>query len=177
MISKAQLKIIMPFATEANLEKYCQPLNEAMVKYEINNHKRIAAFIAQLAHESGSFRYVEELATGKDYDTGTKAVSLGNTLEADGDGERYKGRGLIQITGKTNYERVSKALGIDFLSEPEKLELPLFATESAAWFWKSRGLNELADIDDFTRITKRINGGLNGFAQRLEFWERAKLAL
>ncbi len=172
MISKEQLHEIMPFATGENLEKFTEPINEAMQKFEINTPLRIAAFIAQIAHESGSFRYVKELATGEAYE-GRK--DLGNSEK--GDGVRFKGRGLIQITGRTNYQLVSKAIGMDFVLSPEKLEWPLYAVESAAWWWKMRGLNELADSQDFQKITKRINGGFNGIAERQAFYARAKQTL
>lgn len=171
------LKACLPFASQANIAKYLDPLNKAMEKFEINTPKRQAAFLAQLAHESGSLKYVRELASGEDYDTGSKAASLGNTPEADGDGQRYKGRGLIQITGLANYKAVSKALDFDFVKDPEKLEMPAPACFSAAWFWYSRGLNALADAGDFRKITKKINGGYNGLKDRVEHYHRCQKAL
>jgi putative chitinase len=155
-------------------------LVNAMEKFEINTPKRQAAFLAQVAHESGSLKYVEEIASGDAYDT---RVDLGNTPERDGDGARYKGRGLIQITGKANYAAVGKALQYDFVKHPEGLEMPGAASMSAAWFWKSRGLNELADVDDFLKISVKINGrnkktGLpNGWEDRQRKWAVAKKAL
>lgn len=174
MISFTQLKQCLPFASDVNLNKYIEPLNKAMIKYQINTPKRIAAFLAQIAHESGSFKYVEEIASGDAYDT---RVDLGNTPEKDGDGRKYKGRGLLQCTGLANYKAVSKALNYDFVNKPEDLELPGPACFSAAWFWSTRGLNELADKDDFNRITKKINGGYNGLKDRYEHWERCKKVL
>ncbi len=171
------LKACLPFASPANIAKYLDPLNQAMEKFEINTPKRQAAFLAQIAHESGSFKYVRELASGEDYDTGSKAASLGNTPEADGDGQRYKGRGLIQITGRANYKAVSKALEFDFIKEPEKLELPGPACFSAAWFWHSRGLNALADSGDFRKITRKINGGYTHYEDRVNHWNTCKKAL
>lgn len=135
-----------------------------MLQYEINTKLRIAAFIAQLAHESGCFRYVRELASGKAYE-GRK--DLGNTVE--GDGVKFKGRGLIQITGKSNYKNASLALFNDLrlLSNPELLEVPEYAVKSACWFWSVWAkLNDEADKGDFKTITKRINGGLNGWGDR-----------
>lgn len=164
----------MPFAKPANILKFAEPLRLAMDKYSINTPKRMAAFLAQVAHESGSLKYVKEIASGEAYDT---RVDLGNTPEKDGDGTKYKGRGLIQITGVTNYKAVGKELGFDFIKEPEKLELPGAASLSAAWFWSKKGLNELADIDAFEKITKRINGGLNGFEDRKAHWARCNSAL
>jgi putative chitinase len=104
---------------------------------------------------------------------------LGNTPEADGDGQRFRGRGLIQITGRRNYLACSQALFGDdrLLLQPQLLEQVQWACESAAWFWQSNGLNELADKDQFTTITRRINGGLNGLEDRLRLWARAKAVL
>ena len=91
-----------------------------------------------------------------------------------GDGKKYAGRGLIQITGRANYEAFSKAVGKDFTATPELLETPEYAVMTACWFWQSKGLNKYADNGDFTTLTKRINGGVNGLADRQQFWERAK---
>ncbi len=127
-------------------------------------------------------RYVRELGSDQylsKYDTGPLAVRLGNTADADGDGQKYRGRGLIQVTGRRNYLICSQALFGDerLLLQPELLEQPQWAAESAAWFWHSNGLNELADNDQFTTITRRINGGLNGLEERLRLWTRAKAVL
>lgn len=172
MITESQLKACLPYATDANIKKYLSPLNLTLEKYEINTPKRQAAFIAQLAHESGSFKYVEEIASGEAYE-GRK--DLGNTQP--GDGVRFKGRGLIQITGRTNYEALGVALNYDFIKEPEALEKPGAATLSAGWFWYKTKLNELADAGDFKKITKRINGGFNGLKDRAEHWYRCQKAL
>lgn len=185
MISKEQLLSIMPSVTVANLEKFLQPLNEAMEKWEINTPRRQAMFLAQLAHESGSFRYVRELADGKAYE-GRK--DLGNIQT--GDGPKYKGRGLIQITGRSNYEKYFASVGLPATSDPTLLEGAVHATNSAGWFWKTRGLNEIADAPDgsvFTRkginydsfhwVTLKINGGLNGIADRQRHYQNAKIAL
>lgn len=104
---------------------------------------------------------------------------MGNTPEADGDGQRYRGRGLIQITGHNNYLRCSLALFGDerLLRTPELLELPQWAAESAAWFWWVNGLSLLADKEQFNTITRRINGGLNGLEDRLQLWGRARAVL
>lgn len=102
---------------------------------------------------------------------------MGNTPEADGDGQKYRGRGLIQITGHDNYERCGEALGLDLLSQPELLELPQHAATSAAWFWQQAGLNPLADRGEFNAITRKINGGLNGLADRLALWAKAREVL
>ena len=157
-------------------------LNATFVRYEINSVLRAAAFLAQIGHESGELRYVRELGSDtylSKYDTGTLAARLGNTPEADGDGQRYRGRGLIQITGRSNYRQCSLGLFGDerLLELPELLEQPQWAAESAAWFWERGGLNALADRDEFNSITRRINGGLNGLQDRLQLWARARAVL
>lgn len=176
MITLDQLRQIIPFAGP-RAAVFVVPINEAMDEFGIDAPARQAAFIAQIAHESGSLRYVRELASGEAYDTGRLAERLGNTPEADGDGQRYRGRGLIQITGASNYRACGLALGLDLLANPELLEQPNHACRSAAWFWGSRGLNALADAGDFERITRKINGGLNGLADRLAFYQRASEVL
>lgn len=169
MISKEQLHSIMVNATAENLEKFAQPLSETMEKYNINSPQRMSCFLAQLAHESGCLRYVKELADGKAYE-GRK--DLGN-IES-GDGPRFKGRGLIQITGRLNYSTLSKEFGQDFVAHPELLEGPVWATMSAGWFWNAHQLNVPADVMDFLRITRRINGGTNGMEDRLKYFALAK---
>lgn len=166
------LKQIMPYATIENCKKFAPHLSKAMDEYEINKPRRIAAFLAQLAHESGSLKYVEEIASGEAYE-GRK--DLGNI--EPGDGKRFKGRGLIQITGRANYAALSKELNYDFIKHPEDLEKPGAASYSAAWFWWSRHLNTLADIDAFEKITRLINGGLNGIDDRKKHYARAKKVL
>lgn len=161
---------------------FISSLNLAMLNRQINTPQRAAAFLAQIGHESGELHYVRELGSDQylsKYDTGSLAARLGNTAEADGDGQMYRGRGLIQITGRRNYMACSQALFGDdrLLRQPQLLEQPQWACESAAWFWQSNGLNELADKGQFTTITRRINGGLNGLDDRLQLWARAKAVL
>lgn len=148
----------------------------ACIEFEITAPARLAAFLAQVGHESGGFVYTREIwgptEAQKRYE-GRK--DLGNTQP--GDGSRYRGRGLIQITGRANYEAVANALGIDCVSRPELLERPEFAARASAWWWANRGCNELADAGDFVALTRRINGGTNGLADRMERWERAKEVL
>ena len=167
-----QLREICPSVGSLKLQKYLDDLNAAMEEFGITTPARQAAFIAQLAHESGGFRYVKELASGEAYEG---RADLGN-VEA-GDGVRFKGRGLIQITGRANYKACGEALGLDLLGTPEALEEPQNACRSAAWFWDSRSLNELADAGDFRKITKRINGGYTGWDDRVAYYERAKQVL
>lgn len=180
-ITTQQIQLIMPNARR-QAGVFVSALNAAMAHQQINTPKRQAAFLAQLGHESGQLLYVRELGSDQylsKYDTGNLAVKLGNTPEADGDGQRYRGRGLIQITGRNNYLRCSLALFGDerLLRTPELLELPQWAAESAAWFWWVRELNALADRGEFEVITRKINGGLNGLADRLQLWERARAVL
>lgn len=172
-LKKEDLLQVMPYAKE-RIDKFIAPLIRYCKEYGIDTEERFCAFLAQVAHESGEFRYVRELASGQAYDTGRLAARLGNTPEADGDGQRYKGRGLIQITGRDNYKRCGKALGLDLIANPELLEKPDYAVASACWYWHSHRLNDLADFGEFETITRRINGGLNGYQDRCKYWDRAK---
>jgi predicted chitinase len=167
-VSVEQLRQIMPNLSQEKAEAYLPYLNEAMAEANIDTPERQAAFLAQLAHESGEFRYMEEIASGEAYE-GRK--DLGNT--EPGDGKRFKGRGPIQLTGRANYQAASEALGIDLVNNPTRAADPDVGFRTAAWFWTTRGLNELADSGDFLGITKRINGGTNGLADRQAYYERA----
>ncbi|WP_122543980.1 glycoside hydrolase family 19 protein [Pseudomonas viridiflava] len=174
-ITRQQLLQILPDAHPV-AAAFVPLLNTAMGKYQIITRLRIAAFLAHVGHESGHLRYVRELGGSaylSKYDTGKLAERLGNTPEADGDGQRYRGRGLIQITGRANYAECGEALGLDLIHHPELLEQPEHAAMSAAWYWSSRGLNSLADMRDIRTITRRINGGTNGLAEREAIYERA----
>jgi putative chitinase len=176
-----QLQQILPNA-RSQAGVFISALNSAMDGHGINTPKRSAAFLAQVGHESGQLHYVRELGGDQylsKYDTGTLAVRLGNTPALDGDGQKYRGRGLIQVTGRHNYRQCSLGLFGDerLLASPELLEQPQWAAESAAWFWGQNGLNELADRDQFNSITRRINGGLNGLQDRLQLWARARAVL
>ncbi|POA58733.1 MULTISPECIES: glycoside hydrolase family 19 protein [unclassified Pseudomonas] len=180
-ITEEQLLKIMPNARR-QAGVFVSPLNAAMARRQIDTPKRQAAFLAQIGHESGQLQYVRELGNDQylsKYDTGTLAARLGNTLEADGDGQRYRGRGLIQVTGRSNYRQCSLGLFGDerLLELPELLEQAQWAAESAAWFWERAGLNALADRDEFNAITRRINGGLNGLEDRRQLWGRARSVL
>lgn len=160
------------------LQPYCNHFVEACKEFEINTPNRIAAFMAQIIHESGSFRYMEEVASGEDYDIKKNpklARTLGNVNE--GDGKKFKGRGVIQLTGRFNYRKAGNTLGLPLEAQPELAALPENAFRIAGWFWKTNGLNELADKQDFVTITKRINGGVNHLADRLKHWGRCKKVL
>jgi putative chitinase len=167
LVTATELKRIFPLAG-ARVDTFCAPLNIAMGEFEINSPARQASFIAQIGHESGQFRYVRELASGAAYEG---RADLGNTMK--GDGTRFRGRGLIQITGRANYKACGAALGLDLILYPELLEQPMYACRSAGWFWKTHGLNELADAGDQVKVTRRINGGTNGLGERLAYFEIA----
>ena len=169
LISLEQLLAIANQTPAYKLESLIEHLSAAMVRYQINTNLRKAHFIAQIAHESDGFNTTEEYADGSAYEW---RDDLGNTQE--GDGVRFKGRGLIQITGRENYQQVSFALDIDFLNNPPLLEEPCNACLSAGWYWNSRLLNALADSDDIYAITRIINGGFNGIDERIEYLDRAK---
>lgn len=169
MITPDDLCRVMPLLKHSKADTYCEMLNAALREFDIDSPEREAAFLAQLAHESGQLRYWEELATGEAYEG---REDLGNT--EPGDGVRYKGRGPIQITGRANYRAAGEALGVDFEDQPSLAGLPEYGFRIAAWFWNSRKLNALADVDNFRLITKRINGGYNGYTDRLGYWNRAK---
>jgi len=173
-ITENQLNLIYPNSTKQNRDKYLPYLNQYMEEYEINNAERIAAFLAQIGHESAQLKYSEEIASGSAYE-GRK--DLGNVFS--GDGKKYKGRGLIQITGRTNYQKLTDALGVDFINYPQLLKEPEYAVLSAFWYWKDRRLNLYSTLkeSDFKELTRRINGGYNGYSDRLNLWNRAKQVL
>lgn len=183
-ITNEQLKQIYTYSTQANRDKYLPYINQFSSEYNMDTYEAMCAFLAQIGHESGQLRYVEEIASGAAYDTGKKAISLGNTPEADGDGQKYKGRGLIQVTGRRNYDLFNKwvtgtPMGVDFVEEPELLKVPEYAVLSAFWYWDINNLNRYATLkeEDFKKLTKAINGGYNGYADRVNIWNRAKEVL
>ena len=171
--------------------KWLQPLEDTFAKYEINTPKRQAAFIGQCAHESANFKVLQEnlnySAEGlmKTWPSRfpTKEIAdqyarqpakiagkvyngrLGNTSEEEA--AKYLGRGLIQLTGKDNYERCGSSIGVDLVGHPDLLLDPQNAALSAGWFWNKHGLNELADAQEHGMITKRINGGTIGLEDRI----------
>lgn len=145
-----------------------QPLMDACAEFEIDTPLRIAAFLAQAAHESAGFTKTVEMASGEAYEY---RKDLGNTFP--GDGVKHKGRGYFQLTGKANYQLCGQDLGVNLVAFPELLEQPSLAARSAGWFWNKNKLNQLADNKEFERITKRINGGLNGLADRLTRYQAA----
>jgi putative chitinase len=147
-------------------------LEATLIEYEMNTLIRIAHFLAQTCHEAAGFRTTEEFADGSAYE-GRK--DLGNTQP--GDGPRYKGRGLIQLTGRANYVEYGEALGLDLVAQPETAAEPVISLRIACEFWKRHHLNQFADQDDIETITRRINGGLNGLDDRKANLAKAKAAL
>lgn len=150
----------------ARATKWADALTAAMAGGQINTRLRSAAFLAQIGHESGSLVYSKELGGPSYFAKYDGRKDLGNTQP--GDGAKFCGRGLIQVTGRANYAKASQALFGDdrLLRKPDLLEEPMWAAKSAVWFWTSRNLNPLADGAQFTDITKKINGGLNGQEDR-----------
>jgi predicted chitinase len=167
-VSLDQLRQIMPNLSAAKAQEYLPHLNNAMAEAGINTPRQKANFLAQLAHESGQFRYMEEIASGAAYE-GRR--DLGNTQP--GDGTRFKGRGPIQLTGRSNYQAAGRALGLDLVNNPAQAATPEVGFRTAAWFWNTRGLNNLAEQGNFREVTRRINGGFNGLADRQQYYNRA----
>lgn len=171
----------LPIITKVDFDKFAPRskwdlsayLSEACEMYGIISQQQIAAFMAQICHESDGFRTTKEYASGRAYEF---RKDLGNTTK--GDGVKYKGRGLIQITGKSNYAKASQAIfnNDTLITEPNLLELPRYASLVSGWYWKWRNLNRFCDgtEEGFEKLTKAINGGLNGLADRLKHWDRAK---
>jgi putative chitinase len=166
---------IMIHAGRTRVEAFVDPLLQRMTARGIDTARRRAHFLAQVGHESGELRYTEEIASGDAYEG---RLDLGNT--EPGDGRRFKGRGLIQLTGRANYRAFGNAIGIDLLSgdNPQRVATdPALAVDVACWYWQSRGINPLADADNAEAVTRKINGGLNGFADRLRQLDRARFFL
>ena len=203
MVTKEQLLQIIPEMkyTKFSQDDIVKELNILSANL-LNTKLRLAAFIAQTAHESGSYCIAAEnlnysdkglLATFPKYFNATNveeyarnpqkiashvyASRLGNGPEASGEGWNYRGRGFIQITGKDNYTKCGKSIGVDLIANPAYLETIEGAMMSAKWFWEVNNLNEWADKPDFVTLTKRINGGVNGLMERREFYDKATLVL
>ena len=187
-------------ATEANATKFAGALEGAMKEFSINTAERVAMFIAQVMHESGKLAFVSENLNykaeslnavfpkyfknaGRDATQYARqpekianvvyASRMGNGDTASGEGWKFRGRGLIQLTGKDNYTKCGTALGKDLVADPSYLESPEGAARSAAWFWNKNGLNTLADSGDIVTCTKRINGGTIGLEDRKKHYQEA----
>jgi putative chitinase len=176
------LRRVCPYTQPSVLAQRLGPLQRTLELAEANTPMRAAALVAQLAFESAWFRAWVEAPSRvsgqafEAYDPPNKVARiLGNTVA--GDGARYKGRGFIQLTGRSNYAAAGRALGLDLASQPDLAATADVAPRVAAWYWRSKGLNELADAGDLLTITKRINGGTNGYTERLGAYQRAREAL
>jgi putative chitinase len=202
MVTAQQLQQIFPQADASDIDEICTPLNAAMAEFKINSAQEQAMFLAQCGHESGNFSTVQENLNYRaetlvkvfpkyfrdvnpaDYEKQPEKIAnrvysnrMGNGDESSGDGYRYRGRGLIQLTGKDNYGACAAALKYDLDSDPDYLETAEGAARSAAWFWAHNGLNKFADADDIIGCTKRVNGGTIGLAERQEHYKAAKSVL
>jgi putative chitinase len=171
-LSAKQLQAIMPKLTDERAATFLKLLNDAMKEFEINTLQRQAAFLAQVAHESGELRHMEEMISSAAVD-GRK--DFGSTKL--GDGGRYKGRGPLQLTGRASYRAAGQALKLDLENQPELVAKPEIGCRVSAWFWKIGGLNQLADQGDFRGISLRINGSSNGLEQRQKYYRKAKEVL
>lgn len=166
---------IMINTSEETIAKYHPSIVSKMSKYKINTYFRACHFLSQIAHESGDLVYSEELASGEAYEY---RDDLGNN--EPGDGVRFKGRGLIQLTGRYNYEKFGNAIGIDLISDNNHEIVatdPDLAVEVACWFWSEKSINNHADSDNILGVTRLINGGTNGLDDRKEKLIRAKFFL
>jgi putative chitinase len=182
-------------------EKWVEPINAAMERFEINTPERVAGFLAQCAHESAHFaRTTENLnysadglrrvfpkyfrdVDANDYHRQPEKIAnrvyssrMGNGDEDSGDGWRYRGRGLIQLTGRSNYSALAADIDVDVVEDPDLVAEPELAALSAAWFWWKNGLNKFADAQDIVGMTKRINGGTIGLEERRHLYHRALAA-
>ena len=183
--------------------QWVDALNETFNRFGINSKNQQAAFIGQCGHECGNFKILEEnlnyraatlmklwpkrfpaLEVANQYGGNPKKIAnmvyssrMGNRDESSGDGYRFRGRGCIQLTGHANYFHAGKALGYDFVMEPDLVATPKFAALTAGWFWSTHGCNELADRGDWTALTKKINGGVIGLADRVKHTNEALAVL
>lgn len=157
-------------------QRFLDPLTAAMAEFGIDTPARKAAFLANVGHESGGLHWTTEIwgptPAQRRYEG---RHDLGNTQV--GDGFKFRGRGLLQTTGRANYVVLSGHLGVDYLSDPDRLADPVDAARSAGFFWQSHDLNALADKADFPGCVRVINGGYNGLSERIALWNDAKKAL
>ncbi|MFS8840414.1 glycoside hydrolase family 19 protein [Synechococcus sp. W55.2] len=180
VVTLAQLRALFPFVPRP--EQFLDSLNEALARYQITTPLRAAHFLGQVGHETGGLRWLEEIWGPTPAQRGYEGRrDLGNTQP--GDGYRFRGRGLFQLTGRANYERFARAVGQpQIIENPDLVATPYWAAQSAGWFWHvgnrtGRSLNALADRDDLRGITLVINGGLNGLEDRRLWTEKAKRVL
>lgn len=174
-LAKEQLAAVMIDAPAERIDRFHPPLLAVLRRYGIDTPRRIAHFLAQLGHESASLRYTEEIASGAAYE-GRK--DLGNLHP--GDGQRFKGRGLIQLTGRANYREYGQHCGRDFehADDPALVASdPALAVDVAGWYWWRRKLDAWADRDDLREVTRRVNGGFNGLQDRARYLARGRWLL
>ena len=171
--------ITLARCTGARLDRahrFAEPITAAMEEFGIDTPRRQAAFLPNVGHESGGLKWLVELwgpTIAQQRYEGRR--DLGNVQI--GDGFKFRGRGLLQTTGRANYAALSEHLGIDYLTDPDRLAQPADACRSAGYFWQSHNLNQYADVGDFLTVVKRINGGYNGLSERQMLWADAKQAL
>lgn len=202
-ITLAQLQAAMP-ESEPVAASFVGPLNQAMAKWEIDTPDRVAAFLAQAAHESAELLRLEEnlnysaaglvqtwpsrfsLEAALHYERKPELIAnrayanrLGNGDQASGDGWRFRGRGIFQLTGRANYHEASWVICGDatLVESPDLVARPEYACETAGWFWRTNNLNRFADVADFEGLTRAINGGTHGLQSRVAHWHRAIEAL
>lgn len=174
------LKIVGSEQHKDRIQAMMPGINETCHRFQINTPLRMAHFFGQILHESGGFRWLREIWGPTDaqsrYEPPSRLASdLGNV--SSGDGKRYMGRGVIQLTGRYNYKQFSDAMGIDFLSNPDLVASPQYAVLVGGWYWDTRKINSAADNDDLLRVTRLVNGGKNGLADRQKYLDRAKKVL
>ena len=196
-LSREQLSEMLP--GNQHLDEWHEALTKLLPEYEINTPSRVAAFMAQCSHESGGFKvlkenlnykaeslckvfpkYFKDLNTANEYAHQQEKIAnkvyasrMGNGDESSGDGFKYCGRGLIQLTGKDNYTAFSQSLDMQVEDVPDYLSTFEGAVQSACWFWESNNLNQWADSGDILTLTKRINGGTIGLEDRIKHYEHA----
>lgn len=183
VITMQELKQIFPNASNKKIEALVEPLNDTLKKFNINTYLRVCHFLAQVGEETGEFAYYKEFgnqAYFTKYDNPPTSTFLGNTQP--GDGYKFKGRGLLQLTGRSNYTAYKTYSGTDTVASPELLEKEYFACDSAGWYWTTHTFlgktpNEWADTDDITKVTRSVNGGVNGLVARTAFLNKAKAVL
>lgn len=156
----------------ADAHYHAYHLHQAMEEFEIDTPLRVAAFLAQWAHETGGWRWMRELGGPSYFAKYDFRQDLGNT--EPGYGYRYRGRGYLMLTGKANYEQYGRKFNLPLLEQPELVESPAVSARIAGQYWTDHGLNEFADEGKIKTITLKINGGLNGYADRKSKYEIAK---
>lgn len=177
MLNESDLHAVMPGARASRIAELLDPINVVLEQYEINTLARRAAFLATVAHETAQLTYLSEIwgptSSQRRYDPPSSlAARLGNTKV--GDGKRFRGRGLLMLTGRDNYQRAGDALGYSLVDDPDVVEHdPRWAAATAGWFWRVNGMNKVADSEDIRAVTLVVNGGTNGLADRTWYYERA----